>query len=156
MYLRRKAYSSREKTVSAPRFTSCPPRAATLSTARGSRHASRATPEFSGDYETSHVGDACLEIRDHIKYKLVKPLDASPSAREQDGRWHYQQSLRAHPVSGQRSLAPPVVIVRSSNRNIAYERFVNLEAPGVARWLPMALDHKLCLPDTTFVDYQGA
>ena len=44
------------------------------------------------------------------------------------------------------------MVVRSASSNIVYDKFVNLEAPGVARWLSTASDHQLCPPDTLLVD----
>ena len=65
-------------------------------------------------------------------------------------------TLYEHIPSGRRFRAPLRVVVRSSNGNIAYDKFVNLEAAGVARWLPTASDHQACPPDTPLVDYQVA
>ena len=65
-------------------------------------------------------------------------------------------TLYEHIPSGRRYRAPLRVVMRSASSNIVYDKFVNLEAPGVARWLPTASDHQLCPPDTLLVDYLTA
>ena len=65
-------------------------------------------------------------------------------------------TLYEHISSGRRIRAPLRVVVRSASSNIVYDKFVNLEAQGVARWLPTASDHQLCQPDTLLVDYLTA
>ena len=65
-------------------------------------------------------------------------------------------TLYEHIPSGRRFRAPLRVVVRCASSNIVYDKFVNLKAPGVPRWLPTASDHQLCLPENLLVDYLTA